>query len=68
MINEMMENCLFNSFNSQIKRKMCVVLVGLGPHAKRIYLPYLKKHRIPLQLVVEIESKEEETKNILFEK
>lgn len=67
MINEMMENCLFNSFNSQIKRKMCVVLVGLGPHAKRIYLPYLKKHRIPLQLVVEIESKEEETKNILFE-
>lgn len=36
------------------------VLVGLGPHAKRIYYPFLEKHRaryaIRLKLLIELES------------
>lgn len=42
-----------------------VALVGVGPHSKRIYLNYLKKHKINLELVIELESKKNETKKYL---
>ena len=42
-----------------------VALIGLGPHAKRIYINYLKKHRINLALLVDIESKAKEIKTYL---
>lgn len=42
-----------------------VVLVGVGPHAKRIYLNYLKKHKVNLAFVVELNSKKDETRNYL---
>ena len=41
-----------------------VALIGLGPHAKRIYINYLKKHRINLALLVDIESKAKEIKTL----
>lgn len=44
-----------------------VVLVGIGPHAKRIYLNYFKKHRVNLPLVVDIESKRNEIRKYLDE-
>lgn len=44
---------------------MNLALVGVGPHSKRIYLSYLKKHNINLQLVVELKSKELDTKKCL---
>ncbi len=50
------------------KKHNKVALVGIGPHAKRIYLNYLKKHKINLALVVELESKKEEIENYLKEK
>ena len=33
-------------------KKISVALIGLGPHAKRIYINYFKKHNINLSLVV----------------
>lgn len=48
-------------------RKKNVALIGLGPHAKRIYLNYFKKHKINLELVVELDFKQEETRQYLSE-
>jgi len=42
-----------------------IALVGIGPHAKRIYLNYFKKHKVNLKLVVELESHKQETRNYL---
>ena len=36
-----------------------IALIGLGPHAKRIYLNYFKKHKVNLALVVDLNSKKE---------
>ena len=36
-----------------------VALVGLGPHAKRIYLKYLKEHDKKLELLIEVKEKVE---------
>ena len=33
------------------------VLVGLGPHAKRIYISIFKKYRLNLNLLVDLKSK-----------
>lgn len=44
-----------------------VALVGIGPHAKRIYLPCLKKHKINLALVIDLNSQKETIKNYLQE-
>ena len=38
-----------------------VLLIGIGPHAKRIYINYLKTHRVNLKLVVELESNKDKT-------
>lgn len=46
-------------------KKIC--LVGLGPHAKRIYLNYFKKHKAILALVVDLSSKEGYLKKYLKE-
>jgi len=43
-----------NLFSS--KKAIHVALIGLGPHAKRIYLNYFKKHHINLALVVDVDS------------
>lgn len=42
-----------------------VALVGLGPHAKRIYLHYFKKHNVNLALVIDLNSKKDEIKEYL---
>lgn len=47
--------------------KKNIVLVGIGPHAKRIYLPYFKKKKVNLALVIELESKKNEIKKYLDE-
>jgi predicted dehydrogenase len=39
-----------------MKENVRVVLVGLGPHAKRIYINYIKNKHINLDLVIDIES------------
>ena len=44
-----------------------VALVGIGPHAKRIYLNYFKKHRANLTLVVELNSQKEIIRKYLDE-
>ena len=43
-----------------------VALIGLGPHAKRIYINYFKKHKINLALVTELISKKDSTKQYLL--
>lgn len=42
-----------------------VALVGIGPHAKRIYLPYFKKHKVNLALVIDLNSQKENIKTYL---
>ena len=42
-----------------------IMLIGLGPHAKRIYLNYLKNHKLPLKVLVEIESNYNNAKEYL---
>ena len=55
------------SFKSKNSKPISVALIGLGPHAKRIYLNYFKKYRINLSLVVELDSNKEVTENYLYE-
>jgi len=38
-------------------KKQNIALIGLGPHAKRIYLNYFKKHKTNFALLVDLESK-----------
>ncbi len=42
-----------------------IALIGLGPHAKRIYLNYFKKYKINLALVVDLNSKKNEIEEYL---
>ena len=44
-----------------------VALVGVGAHAKRIYMNFFKKHKINLALVVELASQKDITKRYLEE-
>jgi len=48
--------------------KKNIVLVGLGPHSKRMYLNFFKKYSFEPKLIVDIDSKETEIKNYLNEK
>jgi len=51
----------------KIHRKKSVALIGIGPHAKRIYLNYFKKHKVNLGLVIDLDSKKEEVRQYLNE-
>lgn len=42
-------------------------LVGIGPHAKRIYLPFFKKHKVNLSLVIDLDSKKDNIRKYLNE-
>ena len=42
-----------------------VILVGLGPHAKRIYINLFKKYKINLELLVDLKSQKEKIKEFL---
>ena len=42
-----------------------IVLVGLGPHAKRIYMNLLKKYKINLELLVDLKSQKEKIEEYL---
>ncbi len=53
--------------NEAPPKKIKVALVGLGPHAKRIYSHYFQKHKINLALVVELEELKESVKSYLLE-
>lgn len=44
-----------------------VALVGIGPHAKRIYLNYFKKHKVNLALVIDLNSQRKSIKKYLLE-
>lgn len=48
-------------------KKLRFIIVGLGHHAKRVYLPYLKSAGIELAGIVEIDTKVEETRQYLTE-
>ena len=36
-----------------------IAIIGIGPHAKRIYLHYFKKKKVNLELVVDLESEKD---------
>ena len=42
-----------------------VVLVGLGPHSKRIYIKVLKKHNILPKLIIDLDTEEGNIKEYL---
>ena len=42
-----------------------IILVGLGPHAKRIYINLMKKHNVLPKLVVDLEEKRDDIINYL---
>lgn len=44
-----------------------IALIGIGPHAKRIYLHHIKKHKENLSLVVELESERNNVRKYLNE-
>ena len=48
-------------------KHMKFVLVGLGPHAKRIYISIFKKYSLNLSLLVELKSKKLEIEEFLKE-
>ena len=45
--------------------KKNIMLVGLGPHSKRIYMNYFKNHNIIPSIIVDLESNKESVKNYL---
>ena len=45
--------------------KKNIMMVGVGPHAKRIYFNYFKNHNICPKIIVDLESNEVEIKNYL---
>ena len=47
----------FNDYN--------IILVGLGPHAKRIYMNLFKKYRIVPKVIVDLKSKRKEIEEYL---
>ena len=53
--------------NVKRNKKKNITLIGLGPHAKRIYINYFKKHKVNLALLVELESNKESIKSYLEE-
>ncbi len=50
---------------SKLNTKPVVALVGLGPHAKRIYMHFFKKYKVNLALVVDIDSQKDYVKDYL---
>ena len=44
-----------------------IALIGIGPHAKRIYLHYFKKKKVNLELVVDLESEKDNIRKYLDE-
>lgn len=57
-----------NKYNKEkVQKDKSIALIGLGPHAKRIYLNYFKKHKINLALVVDLKSQEVAVKKYLKE-
>ena len=62
-----LDNWLAEPLKKKTNRKPVVALIGLGPHAKRIYLNYFQKHKINLALLVDLDSKKEYAKNYLLE-
>lgn len=44
-----------------------IILVGLGPHAKRIYIKYLNKHKIAPKLIVDLKSQRAKVEEFLRE-
>lgn len=42
-----------------------VALIGIGPHAKRIYLNYFRKHKVDLSFVVDLNSQKETIRKYL---
>ena len=48
-------------------KKQNIALIGLGPHAKRIYLNYFKKHKTNFSLLVDLKSKKDYARKYLNE-
>ena len=55
------DDCMneFNDYN--------IILIGLGPHAKRIYMNLFKKYRMSPKVIVDLKSKRKEIENYLEE-
>ena len=47
--------------------KKNIILVGLGPHSKRIYMNYFKKYNIEPKVLIDLQSNEECAKKYLLE-
>ena len=59
-----------SDFKNQLdlqNKELNVALVGLGPHAKRIYINYFKKYNINFALLIELESQISNARNYLNE-
>lgn len=65
------EKMMNRSFNKEVKireyknKKQNIALIGLGPHSKRIYLNYFKKHNTNFALLVDLDSKRQEVREYL---
>ena len=65
------EKMMNRSFNKEAKireyknKKQNIALIGLGPHSKRIYLNYFKKHNTNFALLVDLDSKRQEVRDYL---
>ena len=53
---KMIKDAVDNMFFINVHKKNSVALIGFGPHSKRIYLNYFKKHKSELALFIELES------------
>lgn len=62
-------NAINNHCNIEHKKnKISVALIGLGPHAKRIYLNFFQKYKINLTLLVDLTSKKSNIRKYLDDK
>lgn len=60
-------NCRFMKNNNRRAKKINLILVGIGPHAKRAYIPYLlrlqKSYNIEIAAIVELKEMEALTRD-----
>ncbi|MEG2310829.1 MAG: Gfo/Idh/MocA family oxidoreductase, partial [Clostridia bacterium] len=54
---------LNNKCENKIGNEKNTILFGFGPHAKRIYINLLKENNLPLDILVDLKSKESELNN-----
>ena len=66
-VNELIISTVDGRKEKNMDTEKSIVLVGLGPHSKRIYMRLFQKYKLIPKLIIDIQSKQEELNTYLKE-